>query len=150
MAVLSLYVHGWLTSPVLAVLSLYCKVYWITLDSLKDNLTLHGIFWVMMALWHRGLIQLMEVNYPDSKCSWGQGGANLGPTGPRWAPCWPHELCYLGSNLSLLYVTGIPHDSRITEGCRMGAHWKDGFGNRISKGGVIWHFKKVFIKLLFR
>ena len=18
-----------------------------------------------------------------------------GPTGPRWAPCWPHELCYL-------------------------------------------------------
>ena len=21
--------------------------------------------------------------------------ANLGPTGPRWAPCWPHELCYL-------------------------------------------------------
>ena len=22
--------------------------------------------------------------------------AHLGPTGPRWAPCWPHELCYLG------------------------------------------------------
>ena len=21
---------------------------------------------------------------------------NLGPTGSRWAPCWPHELCYLG------------------------------------------------------
>ena len=20
----------------------------------------------------------------------------LGPTGPRWAPCWPHEPCYLG------------------------------------------------------
>ena len=29
---------------------------------------------------------------PDSKVH----GANLGPTGPRWAPCWPHELCYLG------------------------------------------------------
>ena len=28
--------------------------------------------------------------------SWGQHGAHLGPTGPRWAPCWPHELCYLG------------------------------------------------------
>ena len=27
---------------------------------------------------------------------WGQHGAHLGPTGPRWAPCWPHELCYLG------------------------------------------------------
>ena len=23
--------------------------------------------------------------------------ANLGPTGPKWAPCWPHELCYLGT-----------------------------------------------------
>ena len=22
--------------------------------------------------------------------------AHLGPIGPRWAPCWPHELCYLG------------------------------------------------------
>ena len=22
--------------------------------------------------------------------------AHLGPTGPRRAPCWPHELCYLG------------------------------------------------------
>ena len=28
--------------------------------------------------------------------SWGQHAAHLGPAGPRWAPCWPHELCYLG------------------------------------------------------
>ena len=27
---------------------------------------------------------------------WGQHGAHLGPTGPRRAPCWPHETCYLG------------------------------------------------------
>ena len=26
--------------------------------------------------------------------TWG----HLGPAGPRWAPCWPHELCYLGSH----------------------------------------------------
>ena len=26
----------------------------------------------------------------------GQHGALLGPIGPRWAPCWLHELCYLG------------------------------------------------------
>ena len=26
-----------------------------------------------------------------------QHGAHLGPTGPRWAPCWPHEHCLLGS-----------------------------------------------------
>ena len=31
-------------------------------------------------------------NAPDSKAH----GAHLGPTGPRWAPCRPHELCYLG------------------------------------------------------
>ena len=37
-------------------------------------------------------------NHPDSKVH----GANMGsiwrPTGPRWAPCWPHELCYPGSS----------------------------------------------------
>ena len=27
---------------------------------------------------------------------WEQHVAYLGPTGPRWAPCWPHEPCYLG------------------------------------------------------
>ena len=26
----------------------------------------------------------------------GQHGVHLGPVGPRWAPCWPHELCYQG------------------------------------------------------
>ena len=30
----------------------------------------------------------------------GQHGAHLGPTGPRWAPCWPHELCSLGCDIS--------------------------------------------------
>ena len=33
---------------------------------------------------------------PWYQASWGQHGAHLGPTGPRWAPCWPHEHCYLG------------------------------------------------------
>ena len=33
------------------------------------------------------------IKNPDSKFH----GAHLGPTGPRWAPCWPHELCCLGS-----------------------------------------------------
>ena len=29
--------------------------------------------------------------FPGSKVH----GAHLGPVGPRWAPCWPHEPCYL-------------------------------------------------------
>ena len=33
-----------------------------------------------------------ELSYPDSKVH----GPTWGPTGPRWVPCWPHELCYLG------------------------------------------------------
>ena len=28
--------------------------------------------------------------FPDSKVH----GAHLGPVGPRWALCWPHEPCY--------------------------------------------------------
>ena len=33
---------------------------------------------------------LFENVDPDSKVH----GANMGPTGPRWAPGWSHELCY--------------------------------------------------------
>ena len=31
-----------------------------------------------------------------TQCVWSLHGAFLGPTGPRWAPCWPHDPCYLG------------------------------------------------------
>ena len=31
--------------------------------------------------------------------TWGPSG----PTGPWWAPCWPHELCYLGIQLCTLH-----------------------------------------------
>ena len=31
-----------------------------------------------------------------SQGSWDLYGAHLGPPGPRWAPCCPHEPCYLG------------------------------------------------------
>ena len=35
---------------------------------------------------------LVAQDVPDSKVH----GAHLGPLGPRWAPCWPHEPCSLG------------------------------------------------------
>ena len=41
-------------------------------------------------------ISCINKPFPDSKGSWGQHRAQLGPTGPSWGPCWPHELCYLG------------------------------------------------------
>ena len=41
---------------------------------------------------------LREYKYqPLQQGLWGQNGAKLGPTGPSWAPCWPHEPCYLES-----------------------------------------------------
>ena len=33
-----------------------------------------------------------ELCWPWYQGSWGQHGAHLGPTGPRWAPCLLHEL----------------------------------------------------------
>ena len=40
---------------------------------------------------------LVNATCPDSKVR----GANMGPTGPRWAPCCPNEPCYLGGFPSL-------------------------------------------------
>ena len=38
----------------------------------------------------------------------GQHGAHLGLSGPRWARCWPHELCYLGDhNFQSVFVLWI-------------------------------------------
>ena len=31
---------------------------------------------------------------PTKRFSWGLHGFHLGPVGPRWAPCWPHDNCY--------------------------------------------------------
>ena len=41
--------------------------------------------------------KVTEVSWklPWQQGSCGKHGAHLGPTGPRWAPCWPHEPCYL-------------------------------------------------------
>ena len=33
---------------------------------------------------------------PRYQGSCDQHGAHLGPVGPKWAPYWPHELCYQG------------------------------------------------------
>ena len=33
--------------------------------------------------------------------------AHLGPTGPRWAPCWPNDPCYLGITVKFRTYTCI-------------------------------------------
>ena len=37
-----------------------------------------------------------HVSRPRQQSSWGQHGAHLGPVGPIWTPCWPHEPYYQG------------------------------------------------------
>ena len=52
--------------------------------------------------------RLITVHYPWEQGTWGQHGAHLGTTGPRWAPCWPHEPFYLGhldKLLQYIYVS---------------------------------------------
>ena len=56
-------------------------------------------------VWNVGIVHWCKCFYslcyslrlPESN----EHGAHLGPTGPRWAPCWPHEPCYLGCSLPL-------------------------------------------------
>ena len=49
---------------------------------------------VYLAL-HTLYSQPLKISIEQSSC--GQQRADLGPVGPRWAQCWPHEHCYQGS-----------------------------------------------------
>ena len=64
--------------------------------------------------WKQTLIThfiIIVKNSPDSKVHGANMEVHLGLTGPRWAPCWPHEPCYLGaySNLVLWHQTNPRH-----------------------------------------
>ena len=51
-----------------------------------------GAFTFLLKIVFKSYIKIPVIN-PDRKVH----GANLGPVGPRWAPCWPHEPCYQGT-----------------------------------------------------
>ena len=55
------------------------------------------VVWFAAAYGLMRLQPLVHCRLPWSQGSWGHHGAYPGPTGPRWAPCWPHELRYLSS-----------------------------------------------------
>ena len=58
---------------------------------------------------------------PWKEGSWGQHRAHLGPTGPRWAPCWPHELCYLGCFVICFVVLWLCCESLVNP-CNLFSH----------------------------
>ena len=53
---------------------------------------------------HQMVVTILSLIAGFMWLTWG----HLGPTGPRWAPCWPHEPCYLGWGIhQLWYITGV-------------------------------------------
>ena len=74
--------------------------------------------WQITCGWPQNCYSQQTIHYSDSEVSWGQHGAYLGPTGPRWAPCWPQELRYLG----YIYHTiqSYTHNSRHLSHSSMG------------------------------
>ena len=60
--------------------------------SMAGRALLAGYPQLMGVRWVCSVHHLLTHHSPDSKVH----GAHLGLTGTRWAPCWPHELCYLG------------------------------------------------------
>ena len=50
---------------------------------------------------------------PIKQSSWGQHGAHLGPVGPRWTLCWPHEPCYQGSYYKYKFNIHNGHNIRF-------------------------------------
>ena len=56
-----------------------------------------------------------QPGHPREQSSWGQHGAHLGPVGPRWAPCWPHEPCYRGMRSHPMCIYLPIHHSRASE-----------------------------------
>ena len=50
---------------------------------------------IMSSIRQKNITAITGVNVNHILCS----HTHLGPAGPRWAPCWPHELCYLGRAL---------------------------------------------------
>ena len=58
-----------------------------------------------------------EFKIPDSKVH----GAHLGPVGPRWAPCWPHESYYQGCVSDVCPILKKPGIFVIID-CTRGGH----------------------------
>ena len=64
----------------------------------------------VIKIWSQGPNQ-QRIRFPDSKVH----VAHLGPVGPRWAPCWPHEPCYQGYDLALERGQAITWSNKLNK-----------------------------------
>ena len=76
--------------------------------------------------WHHS----PNISWPRKQSSCGQHGAHLGPVGPRWAPCWPHEPCYQGVRIMSDTTSRSGIDVAIQH------HWVPGPFSFMSIGGT--------------
>ena len=61
-------------------------------------------------------LHIYIMNQPWKQGSWDHHGAHLGPIGPRWAPWWTHEHCYMGKHNRPWWIIGGMHkENRIIE-----------------------------------
>ena len=82
---------------------IWCNLYWRFYGNmiLSDQLVR---IWIADTPWYQG--------------SWGQHGVHLGQTGPRWAPFWPLEPCYLWSLFLTLKDTYL-HTGKNERNCNV-------------------------------
>ena len=104
--------------------------------------------------WQHGFTAFIHT--PSTAIPWWQGscgqhGAHLGPTGPMWAPYWPHELCYLGS---LHPCTEIqPHyvaTNHVYEISTNKSHWRAKYGKTFEFESDFILAKEAFYSVILR
>ena len=71
---------------------------------------------VTESYWTESTVYILCRWYIPDNSSWGKHGAHLGPVGPSWAPCWPHEPCCQGfgkialvwhSTICILHINAV-------------------------------------------
>ena len=72
-----------------------CHAYWITSHTKENDQPMEQTWsWALSNLHQYCSATVNLKPYPREQSLCGQHGAHLGPVGPIWASCWPHEPCY--------------------------------------------------------
>ena len=107
--------------------------------SLLRDASLPGHNGVAYQAWtSRGCTKIPGRFFKQGSC--GQHGAHLGPTGPRWAPCWPHELRAVRNDFFIVLQIPWKFYSAFTYVTVMWSLWNVAYGrtNMLS-----WHSQNV-------
>ena len=98
-------IMGMMASQITSLMIVYWTVY-AGADQRKHQSSMSLAFVPVIHQWPVNSLQKWPVMWkmfpfddvPDSKVHGANMGPHLCPVSPRWAPCRPHETCYLGSS----------------------------------------------------